>query len=85
MCSIIYCNLLLLLLNSVATKFWIRLIRFERGLRFREPSTANGPKAMELNHIFVTVGTTKFKKLIDKLQDQSLVDVSVHFWSSYQS
>ena len=32
---------------------------------------------MELKHIFVTVGTTKFKKLIDKLQKQSLIDVGV--------
>lgn len=31
---------------------------------------------MELKHIFITVGTTKFKKLIDKLQEKSLVDVS---------
>lgn len=31
---------------------------------------------MEFKNIFVTVGTTKFKKLIDKIQDQSLIDVS---------
>lgn len=30
---------------------------------------------MEFKNIFVTVGTTKFKKLINKLQDKNVIDL----------
>ena len=33
---------------------------------------------MNFNNLFVTVGTTKFKKLIDKFQDKDTIDVSVY-------
>lgn len=30
----------------------------------------------KINNVFVTVGTTKFNKLIDKLQEKNVVEVS---------